>query len=174
MNNNGSQENYLEVEELSKKIIDEYDLDKCFFKVWKWFVGYNKLKNKCFGEAPIQITTKFDFVFTNKAPNSNIYSAIDQYIDNCEEYYTKSQLITIVSKTMTIEERTYLTYCLLQGKSETKCAQRIGVSNKGLKSIKNSCIVRLSCAFNLEVMKDETMSNEEETEFVNFKNNKIN
>lgn len=149
--------------------IREYDVERCYFRIFKYLQRYRYLRNKCYNEPALQITTKFDFIFSSSTnPSSNRYTEIDRYLDYKAEYDTKSEIIANISHNLTYEEKIYFSYCLLEARADKTASDEINCSNNGLKPIKNSCIIKVACALDLEVLDGETMSNEEEEKFQKY------
>lgn len=163
-----SNEEFLENEILSKNDLQDYDLERTFYKVCKFIRYYKKLKCKSFNEPQIKITTRYKFIFVDESfPNNNQYTKLDKFIDDKTEYYKFSQQITKITELMTEEEKVYFAISLYNGKAESSSYKEIGCSNKGLIPIKNSCIVKIACAFDIEVYKGDLLESDEEEE--NFK-----
>ena len=77
-----------------------------------------------------------------------------------------STITSLINELFTEEEKVYYTICLFNGKTESTAFKKIGCSNKGLIPIKNSCIIKFACAFNLEVYKGQKLSDEDEEKFI--------
>lgn len=165
-------EEYLENELLSKRDLEDYDLDRTYYNVCKLIKKYKKLKYKSYNEPQIKVTTKYKFIFVDESTtNNNRYTKLDEFIDNKTEYYQLSKQLTLVTDLMTEEEKVYFTISIYNGKSETTAFKEIGCSNKGLIPIKNSCLVKVACAFNIEIYKGDKLSDEDENDFKKFMDN---
>lgn len=162
----------LEIDLLSKKDLMDYDLERTFFRVCKWIKDYKKLKFKSYGEPPLEITTKYKYIFVDERTRGiNDYTKIDEYIDADTEYKRLSKKLVFATDNMTLEETIYYTICLYHGKPEYRCIKEIGCSSDGLIPIKRSCIVKFACVFDIEVLKKDGFNdNDEEDEFIEFKN----
>lgn len=173
MSDSNNFDDYMEKELLSKKDLLEYDLERTFYMVCKFMSRYKRLKCKNFDEAPIKITKNFKYIFVDEATKGiNDYNKLDKYIDLKTEYKCISATITNITNSLfTDEEIVYYTICLYNGKSESRAFKTIGCSNKGLIPIKNSCIVKFACAFDIEVYNGDKLSDEDEIKFKNFMNN---
>jgi len=163
-------EDLLENEILTKLDLMDYDIGRSYYRVIKFMSNYKKLKCKSFNEVPIKITTTYKYIYVDERTKGiNDYTQIDQYIDNDTEFKRLSKTIVLITQNMSQDEIVYYTVCLYQGKSEYRCTQEIGCSNTGLIPIKNSCIIKFACAFNLEVYKDTGFEDEnEENDYQNF------
>ena len=163
-------EELLDNDLLSKMDLMDYDLDRTFFRVNKFMKKYRKLRSKHYDEMPIKITTRYKFIYVDESTRSiNDYTKLDKYIDDDTEYRKLSKQICILTETFSQEERVYYTLCLYQQKSEARAFKEIGCSNYGLIPIKNSCIAKFACAFDIEVYKDEGFKDEkEEKEYLEF------
>ena len=164
MNNALLEENdFLEISLLSRKDLEDYDLNRTYYMVLKFLKNYKRLKCKSFNEPQIKVTTRYKYIFVDESSHSNNeYTKLDQYIDNKTEYLTLSQKIALVTELMTDEERVYFTLCLYKGKKEYTASQEIGCSYKGLLPIKKSCIVKFACAFDIEVYSGDTLVDPED------------
>lgn len=175
MNNNMvvfDSEEFLENELLSKNDLQDYDLERTTFMVSKFMKNYKRLKYKSYGDPQIKITTHYKYIFVDEPTiSNNQYTKLDQLIDNKTEYYRLSNQLILLTNLLTLEEKVYLTICLYNGKSETTAFKEIGCSNKGLIPIKNSCIVKFACAFNIEVYFGDKLNDDDEQKFLDFKNN---
>lgn len=164
------EEELLENEILTKMDLVDYDIKRSYYRVIKFMRNYKKLKCKSFDEPPIKITTTYKYIYVDeKTKGINDYTQLDQYIDNDTEYRRLSRIIVCTTQNMSKEEVVYYTLCLYQGKTEYRCTQEIGCSSCGLIPIKNSCIIKFACAFNIEVYKDTGFeSQEEENDYQEF------
>ena len=105
-------------EMLSKMDLIDYDLDRTYYKVCKFMKHYRKLKSKSFGEPPIQITTKYKYIFVDERTKGiNDYTKLDDYIDDDTEYKKLSKQICLITKNFSQEELVYYTICLYQQKA---------------------------------------------------------
>lgn len=148
---------------LSKMDLIDYDIDRTYYRVLMFMKKYRKLKNKSFEEPPIKITTTYKYIFVDERTKGiNDYTKIDKYIDDESEYQKKSKKICLITKNFSQEELVYFTVCIYQQQSETKAFKEIGCSNKGLIPIKNSCLVKFACAFDIEVYKNDGFANPDE------------
>lgn len=164
-----SSEEFLENELLSKRDLEDYDLDRTFYMVCNFIKRYKRLKCKSYNEPQIKVTTKYKFIFVDEShSNPNQYTQLDKLIDDKTEYYKISNQLTSVTELFTEEEKVYFTISLYNGRSETTAFKEIGCSNKGLIPIKNSCIVKFACAFDIEVYKGDLLSEDDEEKFKNF------
>ena len=163
-------EELLDNELLSKIDLVDYDLDRTYYRVCSFMKKYRRLKSKHYDEMPIKITTKYKFIYVDEGTkNNNDYTTIDQYIDNDTDYQKISKRICLVTDTFSQEELVYYTICLYQQKAEYRAIKEIGCSTCGLTPIKNSCIVKFACAFDIEVYKEEGFSDDkEEKEYQGF------
>lgn len=163
-------EEYLERGLLSKKDLLDYDLDRTYYMVCKFIRNYKRLKCKCYNEPQIKVTTRYKYIFVDESPiNNNKYTQLDEFIDNKTEYKRISKQLTLVTELLTEEEKVYFTICLFYGKAESTAFKEIGCSNKGLIPIKNSCIVKIACAFDIEVYVGDKLSEEDERKFNELK-----
>lgn len=163
-------EELLDNEMLSKMDLIDYDLDRTYYKVCKFMKNYRKLKSKSYGEPPIQITTKYKYIFVDERTKGiNDYTKLDGYIDDDTEYKKLSKQICLITKNFSQEELVYYTICLYQQKAEYRATKEIGCSSCGLTPIKNSCIVKFACALDIEVYKDDGFADpDEEQDFQLF------
>lgn len=162
-------EEFLENELLSKRDLQDYDLERTFYMVCKFIKRYKRLKCKSFNEPQIKVTTRYKFIFVDESfASPNRYTQLDKFIDVKTEYYKLSKQITLVTDLLTEEEKVYFTISLYNGRAESTAFKEIGCSNKGLIPIKNSCIVKFACAFDIEVYKGDTLSDEDELKFQEF------
>ena len=151
---------YLENSMLSKKDLEDYDLERTYYMVIKFLKNYKRLKCKSFNAPQIKVTTKYKYIFVDEPTrNPNEYTKFDEYLDNKTEYMILSEKITLVTELMTEEEVIYFTNCLYKGNKEYQAYQEIGCSKKGLIPIKSSCIVKFACAFNSEVYMPRLVNN---------------
>lgn len=165
----GGCEEFLENGLLSKRDLEDYDLERTFYVVCNFIKRYKRLKYKSYSEPQIKVTTKYKFIFVDEPhANPNQYTKLDKFIDDKTEYYRISNQITSVTELFTEEEKVYFTISLYNGRSETTAFKEIGCSNKGLIPIKNSCIVKFACAFDIEVYKGDLLSEDEEEKFKRF------
>ena len=174
MNNNMVEnESYIDNSLLTKNDICDFDIERSHYMIDKFMAHYKKLKYKSLNEPQIKITTKFKYIFVDETNmGANQYTKYDEYIDNKSEYIQVSEKIVLITEMMTEEEKAYFTISLLNGKSDTTAFKEIGCSNKGLIPIKNSCIVKFACAFNLEIYNGDSLPEEiDEIKFLNYKNN---
>ena len=149
-------EQLLDNEMLSKMDLDDYDLERTYFNVCKFMKHYRKLKGKSYGEPPIQITTKYKFIFVDERTKGiNDYTKFDEYIDDDTEYKQLSKKICLITQKFSQEELVYYTICLYQQKAEYQAYKEIGCSSFGLIPIKCSCVVKFACALDIEVYKDD-------------------
>ena len=156
-------EEVLDNEKLSKMDLVDYDLERTYYRVCKFMKKYRRLKSKNYTEPPIQITTKYKFIYVDERTKGiNDYTELDEYIDNDTEYQRLSKKICLITKNFSPEELVYYTLCIYQQQEDYRATKEIGCSNCGLVPIKYSCIVKFACALDLEVYKDEGFSNEEE------------
>ena len=169
MNNTLTNEiEFLENSMLSKKDLEDYDLERTYYMIIKFLKNYKRLKCKSFNAPQIKVTTKYKYIFVdepNRSPNE--YTKFDEYLDNKTEYMILSEKITLVTELMTEEEVIYFTNCLYKGNKEYQAYQEIGCSKKGLIPIKSSCIVKFACAFDIEVYSgDKLLDPEDENRFI--------
>ena len=166
MNNTLVTENeFIENSMLSKKDLEDYDLERTFYMVIKFMKKYKRLKCKNYNEPQIKITTRYKYIFVDESCHSiNEYTKLDEFIDNKTEYKVLSEKIALVTDLMSEEEKVYFTICLFNGKKEYTAFQEIGCSNKGLKPIKSSCIVKFACAFDIEVYNGDTLPDPKDEE----------
>lgn len=159
---------FLENSILSKKDLEDYDLERTFYMVIKFMKHYKRLKCKSFNAPQIKVTTKYKYIFVDEPTRSpNEYTKFDEYLDSKTEYMALSEKITLVTDLMSEEEKVYFTICLFNGKKEYNAFQEIGCSNKGLIPIKCSCIVKFACAFDFEVYNgDKLMDPDDENNFI--------
>lgn len=165
-------EELLENEILTKLDLIDFDIERTFYNVCKFMRDYKKLKCKSYDQPPIKITTKYKYIFVDeKTKGINDYTKLDQYIDNDTEYRRLSKIIVCVTENMSPEELVYYTVCIFQGKAEYRCAKEIGCSSCGLIPIKNSCIVKFACAFDIEIYKNIGFADpKDEEEYQKFLN----
>lgn len=173
MNNIIENENYIENALLTKNDICDFDIDRSQYMITKFMAHYKTLKFKSFNEPQMKITTKYKFIFVDESKmGTNQYTKFDEFMDNKSEYMQISQKIVLITEMMTEEEKAYFTISLLNGKSDTTAFKEIGCSNKGLIPIKNSCIVKFACAFNLEIYNGDSLPEDiDEIKFLSYKNN---
>lgn len=165
--NNIENEELLEIDLLSKNDLIDYDLERTLYMVLKTMKKYKRLRCKNYSEPPIKITTKYKYIYVDESAQSkNAYTKLDEYIDSKTEFKILSQKISMVTEIMTEEEKAYFTIAIYNGKSDTTAFKEIGCSNKGLIPIKNSCIVKFACAFDIEVYKGDTLNEEDEIKFL--------
>lgn len=165
-------EEFLENELLTKNDVVDYDIDRSFYMITKFMAKYKRLRYKSFNEPQIKVTTKYKYIFVDESNlGNNQYTKLDDYIDSKSEYMEISQKIILITDMMTEEEKAYFTIALYNGKSDTTAYKEIGCSNRGLVPIKNSCIVKFACAFNIEIYKGDSLPDElDEIKFLEFKN----
>jgi len=176
MNNTLLEENeFLEKSLLSKKDLEDYDLERTYYMVIKFLKNYKRLKCKSFDAPQIKVTTKYKYIFVDEPTRSiNEYTKFDEYLDNKTEYMVLSEKITLVTELMTEEEKIYFTNCLYKSNKEYHAYQEIGCSSKGLIPIKKSCIVKFACAFDIEVYNGDTLSDpDDEDRFLNSNDYKL-
>lgn len=163
---------YLDISILSKKDLEDYDLERTYYMVIKLMKHYKRLKCKSFYAPQIKVTTKYKYIFVDEPTRSiNEYTKFDEYLDNKTEYMEMSEKITLVTELLTEEEKIYFTNCLYKSYKEYQVYQEIGCSNKGLIPIKKSCIVKFACAFDIEVYNGDALSDpEDEDRFLKTKN----
>lgn len=163
-------EDLLDNELLSRFDLLDYDIDRTYYRVYKFMKDYRRLKSKSYSNIPIKITTKYKYIFVDESVhNINEYTNIDKYIDDDDEYRKLSMQICLITEKFSQEELAYYTICLYQQRPESRAYKEIGCSNHGLVPIKNSCIVKFACALNIEVNKYDGFNNDiEEKEYQNF------
>ena len=158
-----------ELDLMHRADILEFDLDRSYYRVFKYLQRYRYLRSKCFNEPSLKITTKYDFIYCGGSnPSSNRYTEVDRLLDLKREYDTKSEIIASLSNQLTQEEKIYFTYCLLEAKADLTATNEICCSNNGLIPIKKSCIIKVACALDLEVLKGDLMSDEEEDKYQEY------
>lgn len=160
-------EEYLENELLSKFDLECFDLERTRYRVLKFISKYRLLKLKCFNMVQIKITSNYKYIYVDESHN-DCYTELDRYVDEKMEYQRISQQLTQLTEMLTDEERVYFTISLLNGKSEKESYNKIGCSNFGLIPIKNSCLVKFACAFNVEVYKGDVIPIEKDEEEFNI------
>ena len=80
-------EEVLDNEKLSKMDLVDYDLERTYYRVCKFMKKYRRLKSKNYTEPPIQITTKYKFIYVDERTKGiNDYTELDEYIDNDREF----------------------------------------------------------------------------------------
>lgn len=153
----------------TRKELEQFDIDRTFYNVNKYMKHYRLLRcNNC--ELPqINLTSNLKMVFVQETTrNINQYTKLDKYIDDESEYLEKSSIIAKISDIFTVEEYIYFTTCLFKNESERTAYQKIGCSHIGLKSIKNSCIVKVGLGLKLIVKNGEKLDAENEEIFKNL------
>lgn len=147
-----------------------YDFDRCYYRVYLYMQRYRRVRNKSFLQDPINLTPNYEFVYVDTPmTSSNSYSLLDSIIDCEKEYIEKSKIISLIVRKLTFEERVYFTICLFDGNSEASACREISCSPNGLKSIQRSCIIKVACALDIEVLKGELMDSEDEENYHIFK-----
>ena len=80
---------YLEKSMLSKKDLEDYDLERTYYMVIKFLKNYKRLKCKSFNAPQIKVTTKYKYIFVDEPTKSvNEYTKFDEYADELT-YITK-------------------------------------------------------------------------------------
>jgi len=159
---------FMEVNLLSKKEYEDYDLERTFYKVRKFLNHYKKLKYKNLLNIPVKITKNFQLIQIEQTNYGN-YNEIDRYIDDEKEFLTINKKISSVIENMQTEERVYLLMHLIDNQSLNQTLQKIGCSKNGIELIKNSCIIKLAWTFDLEIFQGEYLEDLDELRFQNKK-----
>lgn len=140
---------------LNSKIINRYNMSATRNNVEDLLGKYVSLQYKYLNITPPRITTNYEIRCESYSPT--ITDKVSYYVEKkfeteqeVKEFY---QEIKIVLDNLTKDERIVLTQNLINMVSESITADFIGISRTGLKPIKQSCILKLALAFNIEVLK---------------------
>lgn len=149
-----------EIDEINKYVLhsnvtDKYDMVKTKRNVEALLEEYLRLQYKYLEIIPPRITCNYDVKF-----NYNIgdkFEKISYYLDKkmsiekeIKSFYFELQKVL---KNMTKEEVAFFNNILLKKQSEESVCESLVLSRNGLKPIKNSCVLKLALAFNLEILK---------------------
>lgn len=149
-----------EVSLLSTKFINKYDMDKTICRLIKFMEEYKKLEFQSSSETCLLTAKDFSQIFVDRSFNNDTYFKVDKKIDAEKEYNEISYKISIINKKMTAEEKAYFSIVFRDMKTEYVASNIIGRSRNGLKIIRNSCALKIAIAFNLDVLKSETIIDE--------------
>lgn len=164
----------LDLELLKSDDLEDYDLERNEFIVYKWFKKYRRLQRAISGGPQLMPSNQYKLVWVDESRKSiNNYSNLDQYIDNKTEYYKLAETLKYISDNISVEENVYMTTCLLLGKSERAAADEIGCSRKSIPSIRNSFNINFTCKINKAIECGTKLDKELENEFAIWaKNNR--
>lgn len=154
----------LEVELLSKQFINKYDMDRTIRRVIKYMQYYKKLEMQTASEISLLTSKDFSQIYVDHSSthSNGVYDQIDKMIDAEREYNEMSYLLSIVNKKMTAEEKAYFSIIFRDMKSEYVASKIIGRSHNGLKSIRNSCALKVALAIGKEVLKNDPPYDDED------------
>ena len=145
-------EQYIDNFMLSNSIINLYDYDKTRENVNCMIDNYLKLQYKYINIQTPKITTNYEVRYECYVPKKT--DPVGRYIERkfdayneVEEFYGE---MTDVFARMNKDEKVFFTENLLNKKSEEYVAEKLGISRKGLKPIKYSCVIKLAIAFGIE------------------------
>lgn len=143
---------------LSKDVINKYEMILTKKKVFILLGEYIRLQYKYLEIIPPRITynyeVKYDFKSHDREDNLSYY--LDKKLQTENEIRVFYFEIQKVLKNMTREEILIFNDLLLKKKSEDSICEKLSLSRTGLRPIKNSCILKLAMAFNLEILKKWT------------------
>lgn len=144
-----------EVNQLTSQFIKLYDIERTVHRVEKFMERYKRLEIHTMGEICLITGTDYSQIYVDKSNNHSegVYGKIDRIIDEEREYNEISYKLSIVNKKMTAEEKAYFSIMFRDMKSEYYASCIIGRSRNGLKSIRNSCALKIALAFDKEVLK---------------------
>ena len=135
------EKNYL----LGQDILTLYDIDKSKENVLSHIRKYKIAKAKCINNMIN------DNVKANNLEKENVNDKIDA------EIFVKSlmPIFDMLKDTLTKVEKKYFEMCLVSNYSDNFFRDNIcnGLSRNGFYPIKNSCIMKIALAFDLEVVK---------------------
>lgn len=145
-------EQYIDSFLLSNSIISIYDLIKTKMNVDDMVDNYLRLQYRYINIPMPRITTSYEirygsYVPTKSDPVGNYVARKFDTSDEVEEFY--SEMVYVYDR-MNQEEKLFFTEHLLNKKSEEYVAEKLGMSRKGLRPIKYSCIIKLAIAFGIE------------------------
>lgn len=140
---------------LSRKITEKYDMITTKKNVMLLLSEYLRLQYKYLEISPPKIT--YNYEIKSDYQNKNMTDNLSYYLDKKLKVETEIKAfyfeIEKVLKNMTREELIVTNYLLLKGNSEESVCEILGLSRTGLRPIKNSCILKIALAFNLEKLK---------------------
>lgn len=140
---------------LNARIISHYNMELTKENVNMMLDNYIKLQYKYLNIIPPRITTsyeiRYDSFISKKSDPVGYYNERKFDTEKEVEYFYGE--IRDVLQRMTSEELLYYNENLLRKKSEESTAEKLCLSRKGLKPIKNSCILKLAIAFGIEELK---------------------
>lgn len=142
---------------ISESMCNEYDIDDIKFKLTKMFSKFNGLKfyfNIPLSES-IKITASCEIMEGNSGRSlvSKEEQAVTRKIDSmiwASKFYDS---ILSLSKGLTVNEATYLSYALIACKSHESIAETLNISIRSIQPIKKSCLVKTWIA--LETLYEE-------------------
>lgn len=143
---------------LDKETCDEYNMTKTKEEVVVFMRKFKKAKASCFKSiVETNLTVKINFndkVSSSHQNNGGFANMVDNKIDDEKLIESVEPVIKELLKTFTPKEKIYYDYCLANNYSEEYVMRLLGsISKYGLMPIKNSCILKIALAFNLEVLK---------------------
>jgi len=148
--------NYL----LDKVIWDKYDMSKTKNNVMSFLLEYKELsaiaiKAISFDTQGLSACYDPNKVFSKvRSNNGGFADKSNRKIDAQRFVENTAPIIASVKKTFTEREKMYYEYCLAENYSEDFILEKINKNSRiGLLPIKNSCILKIAFAFNLEVAK---------------------
>jgi len=117
--------------------------------------NYVKLQYKFININPPRITAVYEARYESYVPRKSDPTGYynQRKFDTDKEIKELYSEISDVLNKMTREELLYYNDNLLGKKSEDLTAEKLGLSRKGLKPIRNSCILKLAMAFGIEELK---------------------
>lgn len=148
---------------LDKKIWIKYDMISTKENVISFLLTYKEAKARCIKAAVSSLgglTTNFD-------PNKVILGFISKkggFAVSTEKRIDAENFVAVTKPildemyvTFTVEEKKYYDWCLATNNSEDSFRRNVlnGISKNGLLPIKNSCILKVAFAFELDVLKEE-------------------
>lgn len=156
----------LDLELLREDDINDYDLERTEFIVYKWFKKYRRLQRTITGGPQLLPSSQYKMVWVDESRKGiNSYSSLDQYIDNKTEYFKLAEVLKYVSDNMSLEENVYMTICYLLRKSERRAADEIGCARTSIPAIRSSFIVNFACRINKAIEKGTKLDKDLESEF---------
>lgn len=143
---------------LDRETCDDYNMVKTKEEVVEFLRKFKKAKTSCFKSIVVTNMTSIidcsNVVKSSHQNNGGFADRVNNKIDDERFVENTEPIIQELIKTFTPKEKIYYDYCLANNYSEEYVMRLLGsISKYGLMPIKNSCILKIALAFNLEVLK---------------------
>lgn len=140
---------------LNKKVLNLYDLNKTKENVFSLLSEFLRLQYKYLEIKPPKIT--YNYEVKSECKSNDRFDSLTYYLD--KKYETEKEIkafyfeLQKVLMSMTKEEIIVCNNLFLKRNSEESVCENLGLSRTGLRPIKNSCLLKIALAFNLEKLK---------------------